>query len=102
MTTFLIIVLIVSAVLAEAVLVRWLRLHPKAPSKRRRGTGANANWEDFPQAESNALLPTLLNMFMSQMMQSQQDQHQHESEQLWMMQESVDNHPTVSDHTWDF
>ncbi|MCX6067887.1 MAG: hypothetical protein NT121_19380, partial [Chloroflexi bacterium] len=63
--------------------------------------GQNADWDHFPQLQSNAVLPAWLNIFMSQMMQIQQDQHQQEVEQFWIAQEPTNDLPTFSESNWD-
>lgn len=102
MQIFLILILLIGIALAVVVFLSRLLQRSKAQPKRLWIPNTDADWDHFPHLQSDAMLPALLNMFMNQMMQSEQDQRQHESEQFWMMQESVDNHPTVSDHTWDF
>jgi len=93
--------LLIGIVLVVVVFLSWLRLGSKAQPKRRWIPDTDADWDHFPQLQSNAVLPALLNIFMSQMMQIQQDQHQQEVEQLWMTQEPTNDLPAFSESNWD-
>ena len=101
MQIFLILALLIGIALAVVVFLSWLLLCSKSQPKRRCIPDTDADWDHFHQLQSNAMLPALLNMFMNQMMQIQQDQHQQEVEQFWMIQESTNDLPTFSDSAWD-
>ncbi len=101
MQIFLILALLIGIALAVVVFLSWLLLRSKTQAKRRWNSDTDADWDHFPQLQSNTLLPVLLNMFMSQMLQIQQDQHQQEVEQFWMAQEPTNDIPAFSESNWD-
>jgi hypothetical protein len=97
--------LVIVTVLAAIVFITWLFLGVKYQPKRRWISGTNDNREEVSSPQVNALLPVLFSMMMYQMIQSQQEQHQQQTEQLWMMNEAAHDMDvaTFSDNsTWDF
>jgi hypothetical protein len=92
------------AVLAAIVFITWFFLRAKSQLKRRWVTGSNNDWEEIPSSRVNAMLPALLSMMVYQMMQNQ-EQHQQQTEQFWMMNGPTHDMDvsTFSDNsTWDF
>ena len=97
-----IIVLVVVAVVIVVALLAWVYLRTTARPKRCWVTGADSDWVYLPnQHQTNAMLPALVTMLMYQLMKNQQEQHQHEVEQFWMMHEPANELPIFSDSTGD-
>jgi lysylphosphatidylglycerol synthetase-like protein (DUF2156 family) len=97
--------LVIMAVLVAVVVIAWFVLQVKSQPKRRWMAGSNEDREEVSSPQFNAMLPVLFSMMMYQMIQSQQEQHQQQTEQLWMMNEAAHDMEvaTFSDNsTWDF
>ncbi len=93
--------LVIVAIVVVVVLLTQVYLHSAVQPKRHRMASTNTDWEDLPKSQTNAMLPALVTMLAYQLMQSQQEQHQHEAEQFWMTHEPANDSPTFSDTTWD-
>jgi hypothetical protein len=92
--------LVIFAALAAVVLVAWLRLRTQPGLKRKWVSTSNADWEHIQQPDPNAILPTLLTMMMYQMMQNQHHQ-QSEADLSWLMNDPVNDIPSLPDIPWD-
>jgi hypothetical protein len=93
--------LIVITVLVVGVLIVWLLLRIKVQPKRQWISNSYADWEQISQPQPNALGPALLNLVLTQMMQSQQEDHQRDIEQFWTAQEPGNDFASFSDNSWD-
>jgi len=92
----------IGAVVIVVVLLTLIYLRMNAQPKRRQTTSANPDWEYLlQQHNTNAALPTVLTMLLYQLMQSQHEQSQQETEQFWMMHEPANDLSVFSDNTWD-
>jgi hypothetical protein len=92
-------ILLVIATVAVITLLIWILQHIKIQSKRQWVSSAHSSDDRLPQP--NTLGSTLLNLVLTQMMQSQQDHHQRDLEQFWTAQDPSNDFASFSDNTWD-
>jgi hypothetical protein len=96
---------IFSTLLLVVVCLGCLRLLPRLfkrfPTRLKRQSKVSADWENVHQPQPNALGPALLNLVLTQMMQSQQDHHQRDLDQFWTAQEPGNDFASFSDNSWD-
>jgi hypothetical protein len=92
--------LMIGITLTVIALVVWLPLQSRTYRKQQWKSDVNSGSED-PQPQSNALVPAMLNLVVTQMMQSQQDHHEQDLEHFWIAQETINDTPAVPDSTWD-
>lgn len=89
-------------VIASVVLITlfiWILQHVKVHPRHRWLSNSRTSDDDLPQP--NALGPALLNLVLTQMMQSQQDHQQRGIEQFWTAQEPGNDFASFSDNSWD-